>query len=1032
MENSNPTGNKDWLYEDIEKYIGIRNINQIEIPEEIKDNLNPNFPLREYQKKAFQMFISYFEQYQEKPVPRAVLFNMATGSGKTLIMAGLITYLYKKGYNKFLFFVNSNNIVGKTKENFLDQSSLKYLFNQKIVIDEKPILIREVNNFDSINKDEINICFTTIQKLHSDLHHEKENAITFDIFKDKKVVLIADEAHHGQVKTKQKTLTNKPNWENTIEEILEKDKLNLLLEFTATMGFENYPGIKEKYLKRLLYKYNLPSFHQAGYSKDIELFRVDGDKRYRMLTAVLVNQYRQDVASKYAKKFPESLGLKNFKPVIMFKAQKEIAESKQNELDFRKLIDNLSNEDIEKIKSKSNEKIMRKIFEFYDKEKIPISDLVKNIQRGFSEKNCLNVNEKSLDKKSISQRDKEEVISQEKILNSLESAYNNIRTIFAVQKLNEGWDVLNLFDIVRVSDKQATGGSTKGKISQSTISEAQLIGRGARYYPFVLDKTQNKYKRKFDEDTQNELRILEELYFHSWNESRYVADLKNAIREKLGIDLDDVEEKELKLKDGFKKTSFYKTGIILLNKTVKKDYSKIKSFADMDFTQKNEVHEIYSGKGKVSDALESKDEKYDNLNLAKIIKTISMKDIDKHIIKNALSKINFFNFENLKQIFPNALSSINDLIDKKDFLAGINIDFKGTKEDLNNILNKHKLEAILKLLNKIKKSLKRTRVNYVGSDFIIREKISDKFKDITLKLKRNSERSDGMEDFVRDKDWYVFNANYGTSEEKALVKWFEKFANLKDIKEKYKDVYLIRNERKCGIYDFNDGQAFYPDFVLFMKTKKRKSLIYQIFIEPKGRHLWETDKWKQEFLAKIKKKYEKQGLNKFVETKNYRIIGLPFYNQDRENEFEKELIEIAKQVREDKQRGEELGLSSDEEAFYDALANNESTIEKLGTELLKKITRELTEIIRKNTFIDWTMKKNVQSKLKVLVKRLLRKYGYPPDKEKIATDMVLEQAKGFAKDWAEDIEKSSITEYLNKPPTNMTVAEKKKKYKTKK
>ena len=370
MSQNTLAGNKDWLCEDILKELGRATISQIEIPKEIKDNLNPNFPLREYQEKAFQMFISYFEQYQEKPIPRAVLFNMATGSGKTLIMAGLINYLYKKGYNNFLFFVNSNNIIGKTKENFLDQSSIKYLFNQKIVIDGKPIQIREVDNFDSTNKDEINICFTTIQKLHSDMHNEKENAVTFDSFKDKRIVLIADEAHHGQVKTKQKTLTNKPNWENTIEEILKKDKLSLLLEFTATMGFETYPGIKEKYLKRLLYKYDLPSFHQAGYSKDIELFRVDGDKRYRMLTAILVNQYRQDIALKYAKEFPESFVLKNFKPVIMFKAQKEIVESKQNELDFRKLIDNLSNKDIEEIKKKSNERIMKKEFEFYDKEKI--------------------------------------------------------------------------------------------------------------------------------------------------------------------------------------------------------------------------------------------------------------------------------------------------------------------------------------------------------------------------------------------------------------------------------------------------------------------------------------------------------------------------------------------------------------------------------------------------------------------------------------------------------------------------------------
>jgi type III restriction enzyme len=895
MEQTKLDGNKDWLYEDIEKYIGTREIEKTEIPKEIKDNLNPKFPLRKYQKKAFQMFISYFEQYQEKPIPRAVLFNMATGSGKTLIMAGLINYLYKKGYNNFLFFVNSNNIIGKTKENFLDQNSIKYLFNQKIVIDGKPIQIREVDNFDSSNNDEINICFTTIQKLHSDMHNEKENAVTFDSFKDKRIVLIADESHHGQVQTKQKTLTNKPNWENTIEEILKKDKLSLLLEFTATMGFETYPGIKEKYLKRLLYKYDLPSFHRAGFSKDIKLFRVDGDKEYRMLTAVLLNQYRQDVALKYAKEFPESLGLKNFKPVIMFKAQKEIKESKRNEQDFRKLIDHLSNKDIEEIKIKSNEKIMEKLFEFYDREKISIFELIKKIQRGFSEKNCLNVNEESLDKKSISLRDKGEVISQERILNSLESTNNNIRAIFAVQKLNEGWDVLNLFDIVRVSDKQAGGGGYKGKISKSTISEAQLIGRGARYYPFVLNEEQEKYNRKFDEDTRNDLRILEELYFHSWNDSSYIADIKNAIRSELGIDLDGVEEKELNLKEEFKRTSFYKTGIIYLNNKIKKDYSNVRSFADMDFTQKNEVYEIYSGKGKVSLALEFKDENYDNSNIIKTPKTIPLKDIDNHIIKNALSKIDFFNFENLKQIFPSVLNSINDLIDKKEFLAGISIDFKGTKEDLGNISNKHKLEAVFKLLNKIKESLERTRVNYAGSPFVRQEKISKIFYDKTLKInKKDIEKLKGQKELVKDKSWYVFNANYGTDQERFFVEWFQKFADSEDTKEKYKEVYLIRNELHFGIFDFIDGQTFKPDFVLFMKPRKGETLTYQIFIEPKGIPWEGPDIWKQKFLAKIKERYGNQGLNKFIETKTYRIIGLPFYNKDKENEFEREFISSVK------------------------------------------------------------------------------------------------------------------------------------------
>lgn len=890
---------KTWLWEDILRKKGEDNIFAIPIPQEVIENLNPNLPIRDYQNKAFQMFISYYEQYQEKPDPKAVLFNMATGSGKTLIMAGLIIYLFKKGYNNFLFFVNSNNIIEKTKDNFFNPKSIKYLLNEKITIDGKLVTINEVDNFDSSNKNDINICFTTIQKLHGDLHAEKENALSFDNFKDKKIVLIADEAHHGQVQTKQRMLSNDKNWENTIEEILKKDRESLLLEFTATMGFENNPEIKNKYLKRLLYKYDLPHFRNAGFSKDIELFRVDGDKKYRMLTAVLISQYRQDIASKYAKLFPESYGLKNFKPVILFKAQKEIKESLENNIFFRDLIDNLKNKDIEEVKNKSNELIMNQLFDFYEKEGISITNLIKKLQMGFSERNCLNANEESLDKKSISQKDKEELISQERILNSLEESKNPIRAIFAVQKLNEGWDVLNLFDIVRVSDKQAGGGGYRGGVSQSTISEAQLIGRGARYYPFKLEESQELFKRKFDEDIQNELRILEELYYHSWDNSSYIADIKNAIREELGINLDDVEIKELKLKDKFRDTLFYKSGKIYKNKPMIKDYSKIKSFSDLKFTNKNMDYEIYSGKGEVS--LAFRDSKYDNSKIIKITKEIPLKDIESHIIKNALSKINFFEFDNLKNIFPKSIESVNDLIERKEFLAGIKINFIGISDDITSITNKQKLDAVFTLLTEIKDTLNKNIVKYEGSDFY-EEKISKIFDNKTLKFNKNDPRLNGMEDFIKYRDWYVFNANYGTSEEKACVKFIDTFIESDNFKGKYKEVYLIRNELHFTIHDFDTGEAFAPDFVLFLKDNKGKHLIYQIFIEAKGdlfkdeNGTFETGKegWKQKFLLKIKDKFESQGLKKFIETTNYKVFGVPFYNEELENDFEKEFLDRLK------------------------------------------------------------------------------------------------------------------------------------------
>jgi type I restriction enzyme R subunit len=113
-----------------------------------------------------------------------------------------------------------------------------------------------------------------------------------------------------------------------------------------------------------------------------------------------------------------------------------------------------------------------------------------------------------------------------------------------------------------------------------------------------------------------------------------------------------------------------------------------------------------------------------------------------------------------------------------------------------------------------------------------------------------------------------------------------------------------------------------------------------------------------------------------------------------------ELIELAKEIREANQRGEGMGLTEDELAFYDTLEVNDSEVQVLGDETLKAIARELVEAVRRNVTIDWTERETVRAKLRTIVKRLLRKYGYPPDKQKKATETVLTQAETLCKDWA--------------------------------
>ena len=112
-----------------------------------------------------------------------------------------------------------------------------------------------------------------------------------------------------------------------------------------------------------------------------------------------------------------------------------------------------------------------------------------------------------------------------------------------------------------------------------------------------------------------------------------------------------------------------------------------------------------------------------------------------------------------------------------------------------------------------------------------------------------------------------------------------------------------------------------------------------------------------------------------------------------------ELIALAKQMRDESAKGAELGLSEDEVAFYDALEVNDSAVKVLGDATLKTIARELVETVRRNTTIDWTVRENVRAHLRVLVKRILRKYGYPPDKQEKATLTVLEQAEALSAGW---------------------------------
>jgi len=822
---------------------------QVAIPNWISDNLK--FEQRPYQIEAFKRYIYLDnEDFEEKPKrPYHLLYNMATGSGKTLIMAGLMLHLYQKGYRNFLFFVNSNNIIQKTKDNFLNPQASKYLFNDKIVIYGKEVLIKEIDNFEEADNQNINLKFTTIQQLHIDLNNTKENSVTYEDFKDKKLVLIADEAHHLVAGKRSGNLFG--SWEDTVKKIHDSNFENILLEFTATIDTETAELVKH-YQDKVIFKYDLAEFRKDKYSKEINLIRSLYDEQERIIQALILNLYRQELAT--------SNNI-NLKPVILFKAKKTIAESEKNKEKFHKLIDDFSVTMVEKIQRTSTVPIVQKAFRFFESKGISVNEIVKRIQANFRFENCLSANNDT------------EAEQNQILLNTLEDENNPIRAVFAVQKLNEGWDVLNLFDIVRLYEGRDGRENKPGK---TTLSEAQLIGRGARYYPFALEEGQDKFTRKFDDDISNDLKILEELYYHTKEDSRYISELKIALKES-GIyeDEDDLVTKQLTLKLDFKKTDFYRDGHVFYNKKIEKSFDNIKSFADLGVKKTNYRHTLSSGVGKMSGAFTELETSESNDEAIKT-KDVKLTEIPINTIRFALSQNPFFYFNSLSHYFP-SIGSLSNFIGSKDFLAGLEITFSGTANRLKEICHFDYLQALNGLLQSIEADIKSNSTEYEGSDYF-KEPIHKVFKDKEIKVYKNSERADGQEALVANEPWYVYNANYGTIEEKKFVELFAR--RFEGLNQKFENIYLIRNEREIKIFD-KFGRAFEPDFLLFCKQKEGEQLTYQVFIEPKGEYLKGYDKWKEDFLKEIRT--DQKTIK--IHTDTYLITAVPFYNYNNENEF---------------------------------------------------------------------------------------------------------------------------------------------------
>ena len=836
------------------------------ISNEIAQDLNPKFELREYQKEALGRFDFYFSAFQKRKYPAQLLFHMATGSGKTLIMAANILYLYKLGYRNFIFFVNSVNIIEKTRDNFLNPQSEKCLFAPKIKFGEREVFVKEIQNFEAASPEDINILFTTIQGLHIRLNYPKENALTYGDFTDKEIVLISDEAHHLQTITKKsrEEIEIERSWEYTVERIFKSNPKNILLEFTATIDLGN-PNIAQKYEDKIIFRYDLKQFRLDKFSKEIEVLQADLEPVDRALQAVILSQYRRKIAEK------NKLYLK---PVLLFKS-KSIKESKENYDSFLEKVKSLSSKDVQDISLRAKGTDLEKAFNYFQKENITPENLIRELQEDFDEEKLMLLDSENVDEE------------KQLKLNSLESKNNETRAIFAVNMLNEGWDVLNLFDIVRLYDTR-DGKYIRGryKPGNTTMGEAQLIGRGARYFPFQLDETEDKYKRKFDDDIENEIRIVETLHYHSAHNPDYINEMKSTLEE-IGILPETHVQIDLFIKPSFKRTEFWKSGVVFINDRIVNPRTEIFSLADA------KIERIYRYKlrtGEVREEIILTEGEETKLGKAIVRSKMKYKlsDFGENIVRSALDRFEFYKFETLRRYFPH-IESVREFIEADNYLGGVEIELSGPKDKLNKLTPVEKLETTLFVVRNIADKARVNTSEFKGNELFKAKLLREVFRDKKIKIDIDEVKNKELKDVnLAEKNWYAQNKFYGTEEEQNFINFIDEF--IEKLRQKYSDIALLRNEKFFQVFDFDEGRAFEPDFIMILKRRNKVISIYQIFIEPKGDQFkdkqgrFENSKegWKQKFLLDVEKRAK---TNLKLENKNFKLIGLLFYNEKLKREF---------------------------------------------------------------------------------------------------------------------------------------------------
>lgn len=361
--------------------------------------------------------------------------------------------------------------------------------------------------------------------------------------------------------------------------------------------------------------------------------------------------------------------------------------------------------------------------------------------------------------------------------------------------------------------------------------------------------------------------------------------------------MDNIVERHYILKEDFKADFLYREGLVFTNDRIVKSRNEVDGLLP---SVRDRVYSVRLATGQSGeDVIMEEGSSADNTvkTYTKHTTVADIAAINYAIVHKAVCQYPILKFNTLQSYFPN-LKSTREFITDSKYLGGIKIDITSRYEEpAPTIL----YAACLNMLGKVSDSVSKIEETYEGTKEFRAENIRDVFKNKKCNYtvmhdggigysQNDSTVSAGIRIDLSQEDWFAFEDNFGTSEEKAFVAYFKGF--VPQLKAKYDKVYLLRNERQMHLYSFVGGERFEPDYLLFLHSPTADGYEQlQIFIEPKGTHLIEGDKWKEDFLLEL----EGQAIPKktYVDDNNYKIWGFHFFNQDvRSAEFAEDISRL--------------------------------------------------------------------------------------------------------------------------------------------